>query len=374
MRPALPARRPYVEARATVPTVGSVSRTNLAVSKDVTVVLDAADRTFATGLLPDLIAACRACGRGNLLRVRGKDAALGAELDCWCRLTRNGLIGTTVEDGASIWTIRCGEPPADYASEHRVGSRLWLYANFDCNLSCDYCCVRSSPRAARRALGLDRFCRIAAEAGELGVGEFYVTGGEPFLVPDIAESVTACAAIAPTTLLTNGMLFKGRRLDALRAMAGRDVTLQISLDSPSPALHDFHRGAGSWAKAWTGIGIARAEGFRVRIAASVATDAEEDAFRRFLDDEHVEERDRVIRRIALRGAAGEGVPLSRADLVPEVTITAEGVFWHPVGAEDDDLLVTREIFPLADAFAAVESAFERERRDHLRLASIFNCA
>jgi len=62
----------------------------------------------------------------------------------------------------------------------------------------------------------------------------------------------------------------------------------------------------------------------------------------------------------------------RAGLPPEVTITAEGVYWHPVGAEDDDLLVTREIFPRAESFAAVRRAFDR---DHSRrLASIFNCA
>jgi hypothetical protein len=35
-----------------------------------------------------------------------------------------------------------------------------------------------------------------------------------------------------------------------------------------------------------------------------------------------------------------------------VTITAEGVYWHPVGAEDADLLVTRDIFPLSETFAA----------------------
>jgi hypothetical protein len=59
----------------------------------------------------------------------------------------------------------------------------------------------------------------------------------------------------------------------------------------------------------------------------------------------------------------------RAGLPPEV---AEGVYWHPVGAEDDDLLVTREIFPRAESFAAVRRAFDR---DHSRrLASIFNCA
>jgi hypothetical protein len=76
----------------------------------------------------------------------------------------------------------------------------------------------------------------------------------------------------------------------------------------------------------------------------------------------------------LRGFAGQGIALARADLVPEVTITAEGVYWHPVGAEDADLLVTSEIFPLAESFAAVRRAFDREREHARRLATIFNCA
>ncbi|WP_405705270.1 hypothetical protein OG264_01620 [Streptomyces xanthophaeus] len=32
-------------------------------------------------------------------------------------------------------------------------------------------------------------------------------------------------------------------------------------------------------------------------------------------------------------------------LVPEVTITAEGVYWHPVGADNDDQIVTRDDSP-----------------------------
>ena len=82
----------------------------------------------------------------------------------------------------------------------------------------------------------------------------------------------------------------------------------------------------------------------------------------------------MIRRIALRGFAEEGIALARADLVPEITITADGVYWHPVGAEDDDLLVTRDIFPLAESFAAVRRALDRERAHAHRLATIFNCA
>jgi sulfatase maturation enzyme AslB (radical SAM superfamily) len=194
------------------------------------------------------------------------------------------------------------------------------------------------------------------------------------MLSEIGEILAACAAAAPTTVLTNGMLFAGRQLETLRALPRERIAFQISLDSPTPERHDRHRGNGTWARAWKGIQLARAEGFRVRLAATVATDAEADEFRSFLDAHDVSEKDRVIRRIALRGSATQGIALARADLVPEVTITAEGVFWHPVGAEDGDLLVSRDIFPLALSFAAVRRAFDREHDHQRRLARIFNCA
>jgi sulfatase maturation enzyme AslB (radical SAM superfamily) len=216
--------------------------------------------------------------------------------------------------------------------------------------------------------------RIAREAAELGVREIFVTGGEPFLLEDIAGILVACSAAAPTTVLTNGMLFAGRRIESLRALPRDRIVLQISLDSPTPERHDLHRGQGTWAHTREGIQRARTEGFRVRLAATVSTDAEAEEFGRFLDKEQIAAEDRVIRRIALRGSATEGVVLTRADLLPEITITAEGVYWHPVGAEDADLLVTRDIFPLAESFAAVRRAFDRENEHAQQLAKIFNCA
>jgi pyruvate-formate lyase-activating enzyme len=336
--------------------------------------LDAGVKSFATGLLPELIAALRLCRQGDLLAVVSSQADLGADLEVWCRFTRNTLVDTTVEAGRMRWLIRCGEAPANADTDRPVGSRLWLYTNFDCNLHCDYCCVRSSPKAPRRELGLARVQRIASEAAELGVSEIFVTGGEPFLLSDIGDILAACSATAPTTVLTNGMLFGGRRLQTLRSLPFDRVTLQISLDSPTPELHDRHRGKGAWERAWKGIERARAEGFRVRLAATVSTDNEAEEFRRFLDAQQIREEDRVIRRIALRGSATKGVALARADLVPEITVTAKGVYWHPVGAEDADLLVTPDIFPLAESFAAVRRAFERESEHRRRLATIFNCA
>jgi pyruvate-formate lyase-activating enzyme/TusA-related sulfurtransferase len=335
--------------------------------------LDAGVKSFATGLLPELIAALRRCRPGDLLAVVSSEGALGADLEAWCRFTRNTLVDMTVELDRTRWVIRCGEAPANADADRPLGSRLWLDTNFDCNLHCDYCCVRSSPKVPRRELGLARVQRIASEAAELGVSEIFVTGGEPFLLSDIGDILAACSVAAPTTVLTNGMLLAGR-LQTLRSLPSNRLTLQISLDSPTPERHDCHRGKGTWVRAWKGVECARAEGFRVRLAATVSNDQEAEEFRRFLDAEQIREEDRVIRRIALRGFATKGVALGRADLAPEITITAEGAYWHPVGAMDADVLVTPDIFPLAESFAAVRRAFERESEHRRRLATIFNCA
>jgi pyruvate-formate lyase-activating enzyme len=335
--------------------------------------LDVGRRTFESGLLPELIAVLRRSHSADLVAVVCDGEDVGAELEKWCRFTGNPLLETTIENGRTRFVFRCGAVPA--SDDNRpVGSRLWLYANFDCNLHCDYCCVRSSPTVPRRELGLARVERITGEAPDLGVKEIFVTGGEPFLLEDIGQILVCCAAAAPTTVLTNGMLFAGRRAESLVALPRDRIVLQISLDSPTPELHDLHRGRGSWTRARDGIRCARAQGFRVRLAATVSTDSEAEQFRQFLDEEKIASEDRVIRRVALRGSADEGIALSRADLVPEVTITAEGVYWHPVGAQDADLLVTRDIFPLSEAFAAVRRAFEREGEHANKLARIFNCA
>src|SRR6266404_7703808 len=336
--------------------------------------LDIGRKTFASGLLLELLAVLRRSRPGDLVAVIGDEESTGPELETWCRFTENPLVEATVEKGRARWVFRCGTVAVPPEDNRPIGSRLWLYTNFDCNLHCDYCCVRSSPKVPRRELGLARIQRIASEAAELDVSEIFVTGGEPFLLPDIGDILAACAATAPTTVLTNGMLLAGRRLQMLRSLPSDRLTLQISLDSPTPERHDRHRGEGTWVRAWKGIERARAEGLRVRLAATVSTDREADEFRCFLDAQRISEEDRVIRRIALRGFAVEGVALARADLVPEITITAQGVYWHPVGAEDADLLVTPDIFPLAESFAAVRRAFERESEHRHRLATIFNCA
>lgn len=329
-------------------------------------------------LVLDLVERTGALPRGGTTTVPlgedvgGEAAALVA---AWCDRTGNQLVG--VHDGTA--TVRRGralDPLAELAPDQVPGTRVWIYTNFDCNLACDYCCVRSSPRAARRPIGADRVARLAQEAGDAGVRELILTGGEPFLLPDLDELAASCTAVLPTTLLTNAMLFRGRRLEVLRRMDRDRLVLQVSLDSATPELHDRHRGHRSWDRAVAGIRIAQAEGFRVRVAATLepARFGELQPFRDFLDTLGIAHEDQVIRAVARRGVAESGLELTVESLIPEVTVTADGVYWHPVSADHDDQLVTRDLFPLRDAIEEVRRRFVELRVRADAAAQWFPCA
>src|SRR5262249_44413321 len=117
--------------------------------------IDASGRTFASGLLLELVSALRQTAAGDLIGLTTDDAdAVDADLDAWSRLTGHAIVSRATENGRTQWVLRHGSAASDHDARP-LGERLWLYVNFDCNLTCDYCCVRSSPTTPRRALGLD---------------------------------------------------------------------------------------------------------------------------------------------------------------------------------------------------------------------------
>lgn len=56
-------------------------------------------KTFASGLLPELIAALRRIGPGDLVAVAGDDESIGPDLETWCRFTGNSLVEGPDENG-----------------------------------------------------------------------------------------------------------------------------------------------------------------------------------------------------------------------------------------------------------------------------------
>ena len=99
--------------------------------------------------------------------------------------------------------------------------RLWVYSNFHCNLACDYCVVASSPSARKRELsGGALRARSSTRRCARASTELYLTGGEPFVHPEIVELVEYASDRMTTVVLTNAMLFTGRRRARARAPRG----------------------------------------------------------------------------------------------------------------------------------------------------------
>src|SRR6266545_4417330 len=98
---------------------------------------------------------------------------------------------------------------------------LWIQvAGTVCNLKCTHCFVSCGPGDDHHALMPREEVRArVAEALALGVKEFYFTGGEPFLHPDLLEILEDTLAHGPCTVLTNGTLFTRRRLEGLARLS-----------------------------------------------------------------------------------------------------------------------------------------------------------
>jgi MoaA/NifB/PqqE/SkfB family radical SAM enzyme len=243
-------------------------------------------------------------------------------------------------------------------AEGRLGDRLWLYATYHCNLACSYCLTESSPRIAdRRTLSRELMTGAAREAEELGFASVGITGGEVFMIPDFAATMIEIAGVLPVVALTNGTLFTDRLLAGLEPLAGLPAALQISLDSDEPARNDAFRGPENFAKVLEAIPKLLERGLEVRIATTVEYQTEEElkrvcALHRRLGipDEH-----HIVRPVVRRGRAavrGMGKELEPFDVLPELTLTADGAFMHPFaptvrhGVTDLDLLVSRQVAPL----------------------------
>ena len=135
---------------------------------------------------------------------------------------------------------------------------LWFQvAGTICNIACTHCFISCSPKNhSHEMLSLADVEARLVEARELGVREYYFTGGEPFMNRDMLPILEATLKQGPATVLTNGMLLRPEVCRTLRELfdaSEYSLDLRVSLDGFDRESHDAIRGKGVWDRVMIGL-------------------------------------------------------------------------------------------------------------------------
>lgn len=152
-------------------------------------------------------------------------------------------------------------------------NELWFQvAGTLCNLTCEHCFISCSPKNNTFGfMSLQQIKSRLEESVPLGVQEFYFTGGEPFMNPEMVDILIETLNYGPATVLTNATIFKNEWLERLRQAAEESeyaLEFRVSLDGFSPETNDPIRGVGTFDRAVRGMRQLVDHGFRPIITAA----------------------------------------------------------------------------------------------------------
>ena len=173
-----------------------------------------------------------------------------------------------------------GETRAQVALERL--STLWFNTGTLCNIACVNCYIESSPRNDRLVyLSLADVTAFLDEIAAQGLSTETIglTGGEPFMNPQIMDILELCLARGFKVLvLTNAMKPMAHKRAALAALAARHpqcLTLRVSVDHYTQAGHEAVRGADTWAPMCAGLTWLATQPIHLHVAARLPADEEE---------------------------------------------------------------------------------------------------
>jgi len=167
---------------------------------------------------------------------------------------------------------------------------LWFNSGTLCNLACVNCYIESTPHndalvyltLAEVTIYLDEIAKESYSTEEIGI-----TGGEPFMNPDIIPIMTHCLDRGFSLLiLSNAMrpMMKCKKgLLELKHKYGDAMTIRVSVDHFKPELHEEERGARSWQPMMLGLKWLSDSGFNISIAGRTRWGEDEMALREGFD-------------------------------------------------------------------------------------------
>ncbi|MCS6850798.1 MAG: radical SAM protein, partial [Gemmataceae bacterium] len=112
------------------------------------------------------------------------------------------------------------------------------------------------------------------------VKEYYFTGGEPFLNPDLVSILELTLRYGPATVLTNGTVLKDdwlQRLGDADAASPYSLEFRVSLDGFTADSNDPIRGPGTFARTLDGIRRLVRHGFLPIVTVTKVEDSSDDA-------------------------------------------------------------------------------------------------
>lgn len=135
---------------------------------------------------------------------------------------------------------------------------LWFQVSGTlCNIACNHCFISCSPTNHNfEFMSLVQVERYLKESVNMGVKEYYFTGGEPFMNPRIIPILEKTLHYGPATVLSNGMLIRREVPQQLAKLAANSIyslEIRISLDGYAREMNDAIRGEGVFQKTMTGV-------------------------------------------------------------------------------------------------------------------------
>ena len=134
---------------------------------------------------------------------------------------------------------------------------LWLQLTGTlCNIACRHCFITCGPKNdSHPMMDTDEVMALLEEGARRGVKEYYFTGGEPFMHPDVFPIIEKTLQHGPLSILTNGILITDEvaaRLGELFRASEYGLDLRVSLDGISPEENDPIRGKNTFSRILAG--------------------------------------------------------------------------------------------------------------------------
>jgi len=216
---------------------------------------------------------------------------------------------------------------------------LWFNTGTLCNLACINCYIESTPTNDRLVyLSHNEAVSYLDEIRDqdLGTKEIGITGGEPFMNPDILDIMeTSLERGFNLLVLTNAMRPMMKCADGLirlKETYGERMTLRVSIDHFKPELHEEERGPNSWEPMMKGLKWLSESGFNIDVAGRTRWGEEEaelrDGFAAFFAENSIAIDARDTKQLILFPEMEEN------NNVPEITTAC----WSILGVNPADMM------------------------------------